>query len=202
MVIQYTLEHLKRRLTTPYLRGETPTNDNWLLSVIDGLWAYWEEDRDIVQRDILPATAIGPALDRHARAFLVTRNSGEIDASLRLRLYGEIRKRLGLTQPDKILEFLAAALQLDASTLTLVENTDATTGKYRPAYYYITFDAVALVNLGWTSDQVLAAVAVLNNILAAASAAGVKGEILILAGAEWDTDFWDAVAALWSSIGT
>ena len=197
----YTLEHLKSWLTTPYLLEETPETDKWLQAIVDNLWAQWESERDTVIRDMLPATAVGAALDRHARVMGLDRLSGEADNHLRIRYYDAVRDRFGRTTGDDMLKFMASAVGLTPDRFTIIENQDPVGGSFRPAHYAVEFNMSALSEVGFTPGQYGAAVALINNLLDAASAAGVRGEVFIATGAKWDDadSIWDDVDTRWSS---
>lgn len=198
---EYTLEHLKGWLTTPYLLDTTENTDRWLQALVEELWSEWESERNIVIRDMIPSTSIGPALDRHARVMGLDRISGESDTSLRIRYYDAVRNRFGRTTGDDLLKFMASAIGLTPDRFTLLENLDPDTKEYRPAHYYVEFNIQALASAGFKPGQFGAAIALLNNILDAASAAGVRGQVFVAAGAKWDDADakWDDVDTRWSS---
>lgn len=189
-----TTEDLLARLTSAYepARSTAGSNLEKLMGAFaEGYWADVAQNIIDIRTQSYYQTATGGALDRHVIMLGIVRGTGESDASLRLRFAGAIGRLRGNVTPDGILEFVEGFLGASHGDVHIIENTDPTTGVYRPGYFQIEFDLALLGSLGFPAEDWVDVIEDINEILDTAAAAGVKGEVVFTGGAEWDSDTWD-----------
>lgn len=193
-----TTEKMLGHLTDPYTSAPG-TNLYKLFDAIQaGYWQGVNDTMDDMREQMFVATMTGKNLDEWARAINLLRRTGEGDAEYRIRIYGAIRRLIGGTNGDSIGEFVEAILGAPPGSVQVLNNCEQD-GSFCPAKFAVQFDFSLLSTLGFTEDQFGDIIATIDAVLTRNSAAGVKGEVLVQGGAQWDTAVWDAAGDIFGS---
>lgn len=167
------------------------TSNNYRIAATfdNGYWSQIRENIDDFRTQMFPKNMTGGVLDRYARTFGMLRKQDESDASFRIRVQGEIKKRIGGPEPDAILQFVESFLDADPGDVTIIENKD-TNDQFQNAFFRIIFSTELLGDLGFESpftdeiDQI-------EQIIDRVAGAGVQTKVTLLTADEWDNTNWD-----------
>lgn len=151
-----------------------------------GYWADVAQAEEDLRAQIPPAEKTKGFLGQYAKDWGVERRADESDASLLIRLKGRLKRLRGGVQPKSLRSFVAAFLDADPSNITIIENEDLNDGHYTGARFEVQFSTTLLTNLGFEAPFT-SIVNDIDEILEAATAAGVKGLTNLLTASVWES---------------
>ena len=158
-------ERLGKALITPF-----PDDELWA-AFLDAIASEFDEleiEFDEVDTQKFVRTADGERLDRHGEFFQAARKTNQSDDVYRARLETHLRRFLASGTTDEIIEAIAALLDIDRETVTIVEPED------EPLMIEPRLRADDLGETGIPPD-------VLEDLLDDISAAGVNADAILLA---------------------
>lgn len=184
--------------TTPH-----PSNNAKIAQMLqDGYWQelsdFFDEMEDVQNHY---KTMTGATLTAIAHWWGVDRDVDETDAELRVRFSGRLQRLLGEPTPDAIQAFVEGFLGAEEGDVDIIENAvggDPANG-YEPASFYVSFDFALLDQLGIAPSKWPTTIDAIDEILDFLAAAGVRGQVLVTGGAQWDAATWDEPGDVWGT---
>lgn len=201
------VSELAERLTSPYWSEKEIPGDafdgefdmemsrvshNWKLlkSVDEGYWSQIRQNVDDFRDQMFPKNMTGGTLDRYARMFGLLRKKDESDAAFRIRIQGEIKKRIGGPEPENILQFVENFLNAEPGDVEIFENFTAS-GNREDAHFRVVFSTELLDSLGF-EEPYTDEIEDIEKILDRVAGAGIQAEVTLISGSSWDTATYDS----------
>ena len=156
-----------------------------------GYWTKVDTGIEQMRRDMFVASAERGALGQHARALNLERKPDEKDSRFRVRIFGEIKRKIGGSTRDDVINFVEAIVNAQTGEVTVDENKDSDTGEYNPGYYEVDVSMSALKR-EFDEDEYTEVLDKVEDILDRVTGAGINPVVRVIDGAVYDTDDYDS----------
>ena len=195
--ITATTIRLLNRLPRPLSRqADLAQNPNAQLLQIPGVALERQSGLlDQLSASRSPATAYGGMLERYGNPIGILRDD-DLDLTYRIRILAEFRKLISKGTRNEIIQFVASALNVDATQVKVVENVDVDTSAFRARYYYVEVPIDGLIAQGIEDQaEITAVLDTVEALLDRVEGAGIRGVFKVqgvFAYAGDDADFGPA----------